>query len=165
MACAAAAPTGRPPERAELIGAWRLARIEYRGPHGLAEDPYYAPDSVGSLIYEAGGSMSVHITQAHRPRVEVPDNRRSVPIDDAGARARARAFDTYYAYFGSWDYDAERGIVTHHVQGSLIPEECGRNYAQRVSFEAGLLVFTNEGSTPEGKVIRRKIWERVTAGD
>ena len=162
VAVAGAASTTHAPTRAELLGAWRLVRIEYLDARGPVEDPYYAPDSIGSLIYEAGGNMSVHITQPHRGEVKVPSNRRSAPLDAAGTLARAKAFDTYYAYFGRWDYDREQGIVTHHVQGSLIPEETGISYAQRVSLEGEHLIFTNEQLTPTGKITRRKIWERVS---
>ena len=162
LATARAADPGHPPSRDELIGAWRLVRIEYIGPRGPQSDPYYGTDAVGLLTYEPGGTMSVQIGDRERGDLQVGDDRRRGPPDAASALARAHAFDTYYAYFGRWDYDERHGILTHEVQASLIPAERGRRYTQEVRLEAGRLIFINRSTTAAGVTIRRKIWERVS---
>ncbi|HLZ99605.1 MAG TPA: lipocalin-like domain-containing protein, partial [Steroidobacteraceae bacterium] len=111
--------------RQQLVGAWRLATIEYSGPHGATVDPYYQAGSSGIIVYDASGWMSVQITAQNRPKWEVPEVRvpRSVGKEDAASKAEA--FDTYYSYYGTWDYDAATSVVTHHVKSSMIPAEEG----------------------------------------
>ncbi len=123
-------------------------------------DPFYQPDSTGIIIYEPSGWMSVHIGAPHRRSWEVPSSR----PPSAGARdseLKAAAFDTYYAYFGTWDLDERGGAVTHHVSSSLIPAENGRNYTQKVALEGGRLTFTTQSGENGEQVVRRKVWERA----
>jgi hypothetical protein len=162
---AAAAPTGA--HRAvtaggDLIGAWQLRAIEYRGPHGETRDPYYQAASTGILIYDPSGWMSVQITAPDRRPWKASEQR--VPASSAAASALvAAAFDSYYSYYGRWDFDPAAAVVTHHVAASLIPSEVGRSYTQAVSFEGNYLVFTNRGDGPGAPTLRRKIWERMPA--
>jgi hypothetical protein len=152
------------PRRAELLGAWRLVRIDYWGPKGPAPDPFYQPDSDGLLIYDASGWMSVAIGARHREPVDVPESRLD-PAAPGAVQARAAAFDSYYAYFGSWSYDRSRSVVTHHVESSLISSENGLDYSQELSIEGGRLIFINRrragGQSGSGEVVRRKIWEHL----
>jgi len=56
-------PTGRPaiaPQ--DLIGAWKLVKTEYAGPHGPMQDPVFQPSSKGLIIYDRSGWMSVNTT-------------------------------------------------------------------------------------------------------
>jgi Lipocalin-like domain len=148
--------------RQQLIGAWRLVRIEYSGPSGPLEDPFYQPGSTGIILYDSSGWMSVHIVAPGRPAWEVPASRTSSPAGARDAELKAAAFDTYYTYFGTWDLDEAASVVTHHVVSALIPAETGLRYTQKVTLEGGHLVFTNRSGKGE-EIVRRKIWER--AGD
>jgi hypothetical protein len=148
--------------RQQLIGAWRLVGIDYSDRNGPIVDPFYQPGSIGIIIYDSSGWMSVHIAAAHRKAWDVPASR--LP-SDAGAQdpaLKAAAFDTYYAYFGTWDFDEAKSVITHHVRSSLIPAETGLDYAQKVTLENGRLVFTGHGGTPGQETTRMKIWERVS---
>ena len=58
--------------RDQLIGAWRLVSMDYRGPDNASVDPFYQPDSTGLIIYDASGWMSVHIAGPHRQAWKVP---------------------------------------------------------------------------------------------
>jgi hypothetical protein len=42
-----------------------------------------------------------------------------------GAKLAAQAFDTYYAYFGTCEFDAAKSVITHHLKASLSPYETG----------------------------------------
>jgi Lipocalin-like domain len=146
--------------RRQLIGAWRLAAIEYSGPQGETVDPYYQAGSTGIIIYDSSGWMSVQITAQNRrtwgvPAVRVP---RSAGEDVA---LKAEAFDTYYSYYGTWDYDAATSVVTHHVTSSVIPAETGVDYAQTVTLEGGHLIFIVRSGSPGRETVRKKIWERL----
>jgi hypothetical protein len=160
--CKAGPADDRRPRAAarQLLGAWRLVAIEYSGPGGGTEDPYYQAGSSGILIYDPSGWMSVHITAPNRrswvaPAVRVP------PAREENATLKAEAFDTYYAYYGTWDYDAAASTVTHHVKSSVIPAEAGSDYTQTVSLEGARLIFTVQSGTGDARTVRKKVWQRI----
>jgi hypothetical protein len=152
------------PTRQQLIGAWRLVRIEFSGPSGPIVDPFYQADSTGIIIYDGSGWMNVQIVAPHRPAFEVPTSRLSPAATTKEARSKSDAFDTYYAYFGSWIYDEAASVVTHHVESSLIAAETGLSYAQRVTLEEGRLIFTVRDRKNGQETVRRKVWERIPGG-
>ena len=159
---AAPDPAGTPlRSREQLVGAWRLVGIEYRDRSGPAVDPFYQTGSIGLIIYDSSGWMSVHIAAPHRRTWDVPASR--LPSDAAGqdTGSKAAAFDSYYAYYGTWDFDPAKSVVTHHVKSSLIPAETGLDYGQKVTLENGRLIFTGHGGAPGLETTRIKIWERV----
>jgi hypothetical protein len=146
----------------QLIGAWRLVSMEYRGPDNASVDPFYQPDSTGLIVYDPSGWMSVHIVGPHRQAWKVPASRLSATGSPQDSALKAAAFDTYYAYFGTWALDEAQSVVTHHVASALLPAEDGLSYAQQIALENGRLIFTTR-SGPEGRqTVRRKIWERLT---
>jgi hypothetical protein len=157
--------------RQQLIGAWRLVRIDFTGPTGPLVDPFYQPDSEGMIVYDASGWMSCQIGAPHRsgsqrgradgPRTGVPDSRLRPPSTPQEARHKAAAYDSYYAYYGTWEFDAATSVVTHHVQGSLLPAETGLDYAQIATLEGGHLIFRVRDPTPGRETLRTKVWERL----
>jgi hypothetical protein len=160
--CEAAPERGQAhPTRQQLIGAWQLVSIEMRGPGGPVVDPFYQADSVGIIVYDSSGWMSVQIAAPHRPAFGVPASRLASPSAGQESRLKAAAFDTYYSYFGTWDYDETTTVVTHHVKSSLIPAETGLNYGQSVTLEGGRLTFTVRGRKDGEETVGRKVWERI----
>ena len=111
----AAADGAAGPTRQDLIGAWVLVRIEFSGPHGPLPDPFYQADSVGLLVYDSSGYMSVQIAAPHREAWAIPASRGPATAA-AHAQQKTTAFDTYYAYFGTWTYDPAASVVTHAVK-------------------------------------------------
>ncbi|MGD0492872.1 MAG: lipocalin-like domain-containing protein [Steroidobacteraceae bacterium] len=144
-----------------LLGVWRLVRIEYSGPHGSTVDPFYQAGSSGLLIYDVSGWMSVDIAAPGRRAFEVPGQRLSPDADGNLAAMKAAAFDGYYAYDGTWEFDAATSELIHHVVRSLLPAENGVTYTQKVSLEGGRLIFSNRSGANGEETLRRKIWERV----
>jgi hypothetical protein len=161
--CEAATSPGVPvhPTRQQLIGAWRLVRIEMSDSKGPIVDPFYQADSVGIIVYDSSGWMSVQISAPLRPAVDAPESRLSPPAAGQESLLKAAAFDTYYSYFGTWDYDEATTAVTHHVKSSLIPAETGQSFAQRVSLEGGRLIFTARRGKNGEEAVGRKVWERI----
>jgi hypothetical protein len=84
--------------REQLIGAWRLVRIEAPGPGGK---PVAQPQ--GMLIYTRDGHMSVQLMYPAT----------------AGVPSNEYVRDGYEASFGSFEVDEASHTVTHHVQGSI----------------------------------------------
>ncbi len=147
------------PMRQQLIGAWRLVSIDCSGPGGPIVDPFYQAGSTGIIVYDTSGWMSVHIVAPHRQPWDVPASRLSSAAAAQDVRLKAAAFDTYYAYFGTWDLDEATSVVVHHVKSSLIPGETGLNYSQKVTLESGRLIFTTRDARQE--TVRTKVWERI----
>jgi Lipocalin-like domain len=155
----------------DLIGAWRLVKIEVQG---IEADPFYGKGSHGLLIYDASGWFSVQIEGADRPAVKVPSARpvpgsESVPapvLESVPARARgpapgdadSKALNSYYAYFGTWSFDPATSTVTHHAKGALYPSEDAAVYPQHVEVVGRRMTFSR---LQNGKV-QTKLWERVS---
>ena len=115
-----------------LLGCWRLEDAVTVDQAGRTADwngrvrPYS-----GLIVYEASGLMSVQIASARAPAPAKPAFKELPP------QRRLDYLDSYYAYFGAFDFDAASSIVRHHVQSSLDPTELGITLRRRVSLEDG----------------------------
>ncbi len=147
--------------RADLVGAWRLLRVEREGPEGVGPDAFYGPGTRGLLVYDASGAISVQISGEKRPAVEVP-LARPVPPGSAEEIAAERAsFHSYYAYTGTWQYDEASTICTHRVEVALLAVEEGMAYEQEVTREGDRLVFIRRGTQDGAPVTYRKVWRKI----
>ena len=138
------------PERDRFIGTWRLVSWEIREPGGAVRHPF-GKNTVGYLIYTADGHMSAEIMDPDR-RQSDPD----FPLETAAAQTlpeadRARAYDTYLSYCGTYTVEADR--VVHHVKAGLIPSWTGSNQPRPCRFEGGRLIIGVGENT--------LIWERA----
>ena len=104
----------RSPGSADLVGTWRLVSYEnYRD--GKRETPY-GESPRGYFGYDPTGHVSIHIMKM--PRL-APDGFGRGASPSAGQKAAA--YDAYVGYFGTYTVDTARGVVVHHVEGSLDP--------------------------------------------
>jgi hypothetical protein len=162
--CLAAPEPGGSPHatRQQLIGAWQLVSIQILGPNGPMPDPFYGADCSGMLVYDASGWMSVQIVGHTRPALDAAASR-PTPTDTAEtARLKAAVLDTYYAYYGTWEFDEVTSMVTHHIKSSLITGETGKSYSQTVSLEGGELIFTTRRDKAGGATVQKKVWKRIS---
>jgi hypothetical protein len=148
--------------RHDLVGAWRLVSIQIMAPDGPMTDPFYNADPTGILIYQASGWMSVQIVGQPRPAMEAEAARPPRTETAEDAQLKAAVLDTYYAYFGTWDYDEVTSTVTHHIKSSLIPGESGMSYSQTVALEGENLIFTSRREVAGIATVQRKVWRRIT---
>lgn len=145
-----------------IIGAWRLVGIDYSGPNGSLSDPVFGPNPQGIIIYDRSGWMSVQIATANRPPMARPATRTSGVVTADDAKLAAEAFNTYYAYFGSWEFDAGNSVITHHLQASLLPYETGVEYRREATFD-GVHLRLIVRSQLMGEVRLRTLeWARVS---
>jgi hypothetical protein len=161
--CTADAGSGRRTMRQDLIGAWRLVDIDVEGPAGREPDPFYGNGSRGLLIYDASGWFSIQIESAGRPTLQIPSVRPVAQESDSTARLKATALDSYYAYYGTWSFDAATSTVTHHAKGALYPAEDGATYPQHVEVVGKRMSFTRTQNVAEHSTVQTKRWERVSA--
>jgi hypothetical protein len=147
--------------RRHLIGAWRLVSIDVAGPQGPLPDPFYQPESTGCIVYDRSGWMSVQIAGPRRKAWMAPANR-DADTSGTDARLKAAAFDSYYAYYGTWRLDEASSVVVHQVTSSLIPAENGAHYAQTASIDGkGRLILASTDTIDGAAVVRTKVWQRI----
>ena len=70
--------------------------------------------------------------------------------------ANPRVVLGYDAYFGRYSIDERAGTITHHVEGSLFPEDLGKDFVRSFTLEGDTftLRFT---STSDGAAITRTL--------
>jgi hypothetical protein len=138
---------------ARLAGGWKLVSLEAVRPDGEVVREW-GPHPTGYLSYDENGFVSVQIVRDPRA---VNKSRELTPDD------RREAFDTYYAYFGTFEVDDKEGVVTHHIQGSLRPYEVGsdlKRYFKLSGTRLDLSTAPQQLETGELRVYHL-IWERV----
>lgn len=150
------------PTKQAIIGAWRLVSINYSGPNGAMADPVFGPNPQGIIIYDQSGWMSVQIVTANRPVLTRPARRTSGIVIAADAKLAAAAFASYYAYFGTWDYNADTSVITHHLNSSLLPYETGLEYRREVVFDGAQLKLVARSQESGEARQRTLVWARIS---
>ena len=147
----------------DLIGAWRLVNIEVDGPAGREVDPFYGSGSRGLVIYDKSGWFSVQIEGAGRTVIEVPSVRPAAEQSATTTRLKSAVLDSYYAYYGTWSFDAATSTVTHHAKGALYPGEDEATYVQHVEIVGRRMSFSRTQNVAGHVTVQTKRWERVNA--
>ena len=147
-------------ERSELVGLWHLVRIDYSGPAGPLPDPFFGTDLDGLIVYDTSGWMSVQIARRERPRLPRTGNRTTGTNSPMDAQLKALALDSYYAYFGTWEYDPVKSVIVHHIKASVLPFETGVDLPREVvitGHQLSLVVHNKVNDEPRTRVL---VWER-----
>ena len=154
----AKAQTAKPksPITSKLVGSWKLVVLE--GVVGGRQIP--RQERAGLLMYDAAGRMSVQIMPRDRPKFAS-----ATRLQGTDDEIRT-AFAGYIAYFGSYEVNEAEGVVIHHLEGSIFPNEVGRDNIRYYEFSGDQLTLipTNmvDGKlTPKSSATFRLIWERV----
>lgn len=123
--------------RAALVGAWSLIdamTVQKDGRTGPWEDrprPYN-----GLIVYEPNGMMSVQISSARSPLPEGGD------FTKLPAEQQLAYLQSYYAYYGRYEFDQAQSVVTHFVASSLDPAEIGVTYRRKVRLAGDVVTLT-----------------------
>jgi len=136
-----------------LIGTWIVRAIETLDSAGGVIDASHPP---GMIIYTPEGRMAVQIMMVPRPVVppvpEGPDQ-----VTAWSSEQTRRVVETYDAYFGTYEVDSVRRIVTHHVEGELRPNLVGSSYARRYELDHDRLILSSADPNEHWRVV----WQRV----
>ena len=149
------------PTSDQLIGAWQLVSIETIRPSGEVIYPYYGKHPQGLITYDRNGSMSVQIVSDPAPTVPSSSSRESVL--SAPPAEKTKAFDGYYAYYGTWTFDAANSTVTHHIQQSLTPGERGEDAVRHFVLDDDRLIVTAKTHEMGEDHERKLVWQRVAS--
>jgi hypothetical protein len=136
----------------KFVGSWKLISIE-----GTNRPPNLT--SVGMITYDSSGHMSVHIVRGERPAFP---NGRAKATD----KEKAAAFDSYTAYYGTYTFEPENGIVIHHLEGSLSPGQIGQDNIRYFELEGNRLTLSVANDGKGGRLARKDttahlIWEKI----
>jgi Lipocalin-like domain len=136
-----------------LGGTWKLIAWRRIAADETVTYPLGA-DARGQLIYAVNGRMAVHITAAVRPALTTDD-----PLGGDVA-ARADAYSTYLAYFGTYELAGES--VVHYIDGSLFPNWSGEKQVRSFTLEGDELVLRTPAMADDSgaTVVNELVWTR-----
>ena len=142
-------------EENRFVGAWSLASWESRSADGGVTLPYDGRPA-GQIAYTADGRMSAQLMRVGR---EFPD-----AAEATGAEMSAAILGGFFSYYGDYTVDMEAGVVTHHVEGALLPSWVGSDRPRSFTFEGPdrLILSTEPDPARGGGAIGTLVWERVS---
>jgi hypothetical protein len=138
-----------------LVGVWRLVEFE-----GTIDGQPVPRLNAGRLAYDASGQVSLHMMKLDRPKF-ASDKKRQSTNDEAKV-----AFDGYVAYFGTYRVNEAEGVVIHRIEGSLFPNEIGKESIRFYELSGDRLIL-RVTSLADGKILPKSsstayvVWERV----
>ena len=143
----------RPSAAQRLVGAWQLVTRTVQANGKTLADPVLGEKPLGRLYYDAsGGVMLQMMRQGRTAAIGTPANPRDA--------ANPRAVLGYDAYFGKYSVDERAGTITHHVEGSLFPEDLGKSWARPFTLDGDTLTLRFTSPAEGGDVTRTLVFRR-----
>ena len=134
-----------------IVGTWELQTRTVSREGKVIVDAVLGEKPIGRLVYDAGGSMSLQMMRTGRKQaISTPVN----PKD----RSNARVILGYDSYFGRYTVDEKAGTVTHHVEGSLFPEDVGDDWVRPFTLQGDTLTLRLTG---EDGLTRTLVFQRT----
>ena len=137
VALDAQTPAPRPATGAapRIAGTWQLMkRTVTRADGTTIVDPVLGAKPTGRLIYDASGAMSLQMMRTGRTdAISAPASPRD--------KSNPRVILGYDSYFGHYTVDEKAGTVTHHVEGSLFPEDLGEDWVRPFTLKGDTLTL------------------------
>lgn len=147
---------GLPEQALGLLGHWRLTAWTGETDAG-ARIAHGGPEPRGDLIYLPTGRMAVQIADDRRTPLGSRD------LDAGDDPLQAAAYRSYNAYAGRFSVP-EPGIVVHHVEQALHPDQPGMDKRRAYSLEGDrLTLWTQPVVTAGGEATSRLEWHRRSA--
>ena len=137
-----------------LVGTWRLeSRTVRRSDGTVLADPVLGDKPLGRLYYDASGVMMLQMMRQGRSRaIGTPSNPRDA--------TNARVVLGYDAYFGTYAVDERAGTLTHHVEGSLFPEDLGKDWVRPFTLEGDTLTLRFTSTADGAELTRTLVFRR-----
>jgi len=145
------AAQGKGGVREQIVGDWQLESRTVRKANGeILADPVLGTQPIGRLFYSASGHMMLQMMrQARAKAIGAPSN----PQDAANPRVVLG----YDAYFGTFTVNEAEGTITHHVEGSLFPEDLGKDFKRLFKLDRDAFTLSFTSTSPEGVAITRTL--------
>jgi hypothetical protein len=75
--------------------------------------------------------------------------------------ANPRVILGYDAYFGRYTIDERAGTITHHVEGSLFPDDLGKDFVRGFTLDGDTLTLRFTSSAGRDGVTRTLVFHRL----
>ena len=135
-----------------IVGTWQLmTRTVSRADGTVTIDPVLGEKPTGRLVYDSSGAMMLQMMRTGRK--EAISN-----LASAGGKANSRVILGYDSYFGRFTVDEKAGTVTHHVEGSLFPEDLGDDWVRPFTLQGDTLTLRLTG---EDGLTRTLVFQRM----
>ena len=137
-----------------LVGAWQLvSRTVTRADGTVLSDPVLGAQPLGRLFYDASGGMMLQMMRAGRTvAIGTPATSRDA--------ANPRVVLGYDAYFGRYTVDERAGTITHRVEGSLFPEDLGKDFVRPFTLDGDALTLQFTSPAEGGGITRTLVFRR-----
>jgi len=136
--------------RPRILGAWQLDSRTVRTRGGEILDPVLGQQPIGRLFYDASGRMSLQMMRPDRAQaITTPSNPR-----DANNQRVVLGYDSY---FGTFQLNESAGTITHHVEGSLFPEDLGKDFVRSFSLDGDTFTLSFTSKSPDGSDVTRTL--------
>ena len=153
-AALAFSPLAAGPTHTTLVSSWQLISYEDKDENNNVVFPYgKAP--AGLFIYDATGHMSVQIMKTPPPDVVTDD------WDRFTVQEKVALFDGYVAYFGRYEVDERRHVVTHLPEADLSRLYIGRREERHYKIEGDRLTLSGTWTQSGKKWSGIRVFQRL----
>lgn len=143
-------------KRNPMLGTWSLMSASTVHKDGQITPLNGKPGPYSGLImYQDTGVMAVQIAYP-RKGIALDADFAELPADQ-----RLAYLDTYYAYFGRYEFDPATSIVNHFVESALDPSEIGIHYRRKVALEGNVVTLTTIPNEADAKSHNVLSWRRL----
>jgi Lipocalin-like domain len=138
-----------------LAGAWQLVTRTVKKSDGSSiDDPVLGQQPLGRLFYDASGVMMLQMMrQGRSAAIGTPANPRDA--------SNPRVVLGYDAYFGRFTVDERAGTITHHVEGSLFPDDLGDDFVRPFTLEGDTLTLRFTSTADASEITRTLVFRRL----
>ena len=138
-----------------FAGTWRLLECYGKWSDGGISYPY-GEKPTGLLMYDGHGNFSGQIVATERPAFQSGNLLRGT------AEEIKKAFEGYIAYYGTYEVNAAKSQVTHHVESALFPNWIGDVQIRNYAFEGERLrLKTQPIKGTRADLTNTLLWERA----
>jgi hypothetical protein len=139
----------------QFIGTWKLVSCEAVRGNGDVVKPL-GDSPKGVLMYDANGNMSAQL---------FPSDRHDFASEDQTAASDSEirsAFLSFSAYYGTYSVNDDNDVVTHHVEGALVPNRVGSDQLRNFKLDGDKLTLSPPPREVDGQTqVSSLEWHRV----
>jgi len=147
----AAPPSAGSPD---IVGAWKLVRVDNLMPDGTRVELYGAAPQ-GLLMFDAQGRYSLQILRAGRGKFAANDKARGTPQEYADAVRGSNA------HFGRYTVNAADKSITFHIENASYPNWEGTKQTRSFVLGRDSLTYSVPTPTSGGNAIGEVEWRRA----
>jgi hypothetical protein len=142
-------PNGSSKSQTQLVtrGNMRTGFITSASDDGSSIEPW--PGAVGRLTYDADGHVTGLLMSGRRN-------------EGNGSSCSPEAHSEFTAYFGTYQVDAERGLISHHVEASLSAARASGKLQRTYEIKDGLLILGFRTMRNGAAMTNRLVWKRIS---